>query len=298
MSKINVPLFGILALIGIFGALPVWATEGGGSSYAHGTENSFVGFMPSPGFHALIYASHDHLTQLRDNSGDLIDIPFDVKASVMAPRAVWVTDSKVFNGQFALHSVLPLVAIDSKIAGQSEKHQGLGDIVIGTGLGYHPSDKLHYAFGLDFTLPTGRYKQENLVNLGRNYWNIQPAFALSYIQESGLNADLKLMYGFNMKNHDTDYLSGQELHMDYSIGYALNNGWTVGLGGYLYQQTTDDKYHGATVSDAKGQAIAVGPSISYHNKKGFLMSLKWQNDYGVRNRADGNALKVKLAIPF
>ena len=298
MSKNNVCLLGVTALINLLGIMPVWATEGGGSTYAHGTENAFVGFMPSPGFYGLVYASHDHLSKLRDDKGDEIELPFDVKANVIAPRAVWVTDTKLLNGQLAWHAVLPLVSLDSHIAGYSEKHQGLGDLVIGSGLGYHPSEKVHYAFGLDITAPTGTYKQDNLVNLGRNYWNIQPAFALSYIQASGLNADLKLMYGINFKNSDTNYRSGQELHMDYALGYALNNGWTAGIGGYLYQQTTDDKQDSTVRSNSKGRAFAVGPSISYHNNSGFLVSVKWQQDYGVRNRAEGNAVKIKLAIPF
>lgn len=275
-----------------------WATEGGGSNYSHGTENSFVGYMPAPGGYAMLYGSHERLDSLRDQQGDRIDLPFKVTADVLAPRAVWVTDQQLFGGQLAWHAVLPLVTVDAKIADQSQRDSGIGDIVVGTGLGYHYSPSVHYAFGLDVTLPTGAYDKNNLVNVGRNYWSIEPVFAVSYIQSKGLNADMKLMYDFNLKNKDTNYRSGQELHMDYSVGYAFGNGWQFGVGGYVYQQMTDDRVANTTLVRRKGQAMAIGPSISYHNARGFLMTLKLQKDYAVENRAAGNALKLKLSIPF
>lgn len=298
MSKIR---FRLLLWMMLSFALTVnlaWATEGGGSNYSHGTENSFVGFMPAPGGYAMLYGSHERLESLRDQHGDRIDLPFKVTADVLAPRAVWVTNEKVFGGQLAWHTVFPLVTVDADIAGQSQRQTGVGDIVVGTGLGYHYSPSLHYAFGLDVTMPTGSYDKNNLVNVGRNYWSIEPVFALSYIQPKGVNADMKLMYDFNLKNKDTNYRSGQELHMDYSLGYAFGNGWQLGVGGYLYQQTTDDQVANNTVADRKGKAMAIGPSMSYHNDKGFLITLKLQKDYAVENRAAGNALKLKMSIPF
>ena len=52
------------------------------------------------------------------------------------------------------------------------------------------------------------------------------------------------MWTFNQRNHATDYRSGQEFIVDYSAGWGFGNGLTVGAGGYVYRQMTDDSRPG------------------------------------------------------
>lgn len=278
--------------------LPAFATEGGGGIYPNGNENFMVGAMPPPGVYALVYAGYDHLTKLRDHSGNVVPVDFDVKVAAVAPRAVWVTDTQLLGGQLAWHVIVPLLSVDVSVAGASQRKSGVGDIVFGPGLGYHASDKLHYVFALDVNAPTGSYDRNDLANLSRHHWNLEPLFALSYFQREGFNGDLKFMYDINFKNKATQYRSGQEFHVDYSLGWGLGNGWVLGAGGYVYQQVTDDELNGATVPDAKGRAMGLGPSLKYDDGKGFLITAKFQKDFSVRSRAEGTALKVKFTIPF
>jgi hypothetical protein len=72
----------------------------------------------------------------------------------------------------------------------------------------------------------------------------------------------------------------------------------VGAGGFVYKQTTDDKLNGAIVANNKGQAFAVGPSIKYDGRKGFFIAAKWWREFGVRNRAEGGGLNIKMSVPF
>ncbi|MDB5981653.1 MAG: hypothetical protein JWQ69_2668 [Pseudomonas sp.] len=168
----------------------------------------------------------------------------------------------------------------------------------GSGIGYRLTDKLHAIVALDVMAPTGEYDRHDLANIGRNYWDIQPVLAFSYIQPAGLNADAKIMYDFNTKNKATDYTSGQEFHVDYCVGWGLGNGWVVGLGGYVYQQTTDDRQYGERIENNKGHALAIGPSIKYRSDKGWFLTAKWEQESDVRNRAEGNTYWLKLAVPF
>jgi hypothetical protein len=273
------------------------ATEGGGSIYPNGNENYLVGAVPPPGTYVLEYASYDHLQRLRDNQGNRVGLPFDVKVAALGTRIVRVTDTQIFGGQLALHAILPLLSVNADIGGNSDSRSGLGDIAFGPGLGYHDGN-LHYAIAVDFNAPTGSYDKNRLANLGRNYWSVQPILAASYLQPSGVNADIKLMYDFNGKNSATQYRSGQEFHLDYALGWGLGNGWVAGVGGYAYQQTTADKRGGVTVADNKGRAMGIGPSVKYDNGKGFFITVKWQQDFNVRNRPEGGGLKVKFSIPF
>jgi Putative MetA-pathway of phenol degradation len=135
-----------------------------------------------------------HADRLKDGQGDSIPLAFDVKAAVVAPRAVWVTGEQVLGGQLAFHVVAPLVSLKVSVAGISQTKSGLGDMVVGPVPGYHYSPKLHSVAALDIGLPTGRYDKNDLANIGRNYWTIRPVYAMTYIEPTGFNGDFVAVY--------------------------------------------------------------------------------------------------------
>lgn len=290
--------FACPGMLAIGFANSVQATEGGGSSYPMGAENYMSGAMPPPGFYGVVFSNHYDADSLRGNSGEKLPVNFRVEASSIDPRFIWVTDQQVLGGALGFHTIIPLVDLKVELNSQSQRKRGLGDVIFGTALGYHLSEKFHALVALDIITPAGEYDRNDLANIGRNYWGIQPIVALSYIDPAGLNADAKIMYDFNLKNNATDYTSGQELHVDYALGWGLGNGWVVGVGGYIYQQTTDDRQYGERIENNKGHAFAIGPSIKYTSNKGWFLTAKWQQESDVRNRAEGNAYWLKLAIPF
>ncbi|MDD2055017.1 transporter [Pseudomonas putida] len=274
------------------------ATEGGGSTYPMGAENYLSGAMPPPGRYAQFYIGHYEADSLRGNDGRKLPVDFRVRANSIAPRFVWVTEQQVLGGNLAFHAIVPLVDLKVEINGHSQRKRGLGDIIFGPALGYHLSEKMHAIVALDLLAPTGEYDRHDQTNIGRNYWGIEPVLALSYIDPAGLNIDAKIMYDFNLRNPDTDYRSGQELHMDYALGWGLNNGWVVGVGGYAYRQTTDDRQYGERIEDNKGRVFSIGPSVKYTSREGWFLTAKWEQETQVRNRAQGDAYWVKLTVPF
>ena len=89
------------------------------------------------------------------------------------------------------------------------------------------------------------------------------------------------MYDFNQRNSDTRTRSpGDPRRLQPGLG--LGGGWVAGVGGYVYQQVTDDK--GPNSAMGKARALGVGPSIRYASQGGWLFTLKWQKDFEVRNR--------------
>lgn len=286
-----------LALIACTGA--AFATEGGGSTYPSGVENYLVGAVPPPGFYVLGFGNVYSANQLKDNNGDDIPIPgFKVRAVAAVTRLVWSTPHPMLGGNLVMHSILPLVDLDVAAAGASQHKTGLGDITVGAGIAYHHSPQLHTAIGVDLVLPTGGYNKADLANIGRNYVSIQPLYALSYIDPTGFNGDFKLTFNLNQKNEATQYQSGDEVFLDYSAGYGLGNGWTVGVGGFLRQQFSDDKLNGATVANSRASAFGIGPSIKYDNGKGWFITAKLQAESSAKNTTQGTALWIKTLIPF
>jgi len=276
------------------------ATEGGGSVYPVGSENYTCCALPPPGLYGTIYGQSLTADSVKGNDGQVVTPPsFKVTANVIAPRLIWVTPAQLAGGSIGVHTIVPLVNLDVRVApGVSQSKTGLGDIVFGPFIGWHHSENLHSVVAIDIFAPTGGYNKKDIANIGRNYWAAQAIYGVSWIDPRGLNADAKMMYTFNQTNRDTNYKSGQELIVDYSIGWGFNNGLTAGVGGYLYQQITDDKQNGVTIANNKGRAIAIGPSFKYDSGKGWFVTAKYQIDTQVRNRADAKSFWLKLVFPL
>lgn len=292
--------FGILGslIATLFGiSAPASATENGGSTWPLGLENHMVAALPPPGFYGMVFLTDYRANTLKDAGGNDVPVDFKVRADVVAPRLVWVTNQTILGGQLAFHGVMPLVNLQVNVAGQSQTKSGLGDMVFGPVLGFHHSTYLHSVAVLDVTLPTGQYSKGDLANIGRNYWSIRPIYAVTYCDPNGLNADALLLYNYNLKNHATGYKSGQEINIDYSLGWGVGKGLVLGVGGYLYKQITDDELNGNSIGN-RGRAFAVGPNIKYDSGKGWFVSVKWQKEMAVRNRPQGSAFWVKAVFPL
>lgn len=275
----------------------VQATEGNGLGvYPDGLENYLVGALPPPGVHFLTYAGTARYDTLRGASGQSLVPDLSIRVNVLAPRAVWVTQQQVLGGQLAFHAIAPLLDVDFRAGALRASSRGLGDITVGTAVGYHASPSLHYLFGVDVSAPTGQYNANDPSSLGKNYWMVQPLLAVTQVQPAGLNADLKLMLDLNGRNDDTRTRSGRALHADYSAGWGLGNGWVLGVGGHVFQQISEDS--GPASGTGKARAIGFGPSVRYANDKGWLFTLKWQTESHVRNRPEGSQLYVKATLPF
>lgn len=289
-----------LALAGMaLAGVTAHATEGGVSVYPNGTENYMSGALPPPGLYGLMYGNVYRASRLNDHNGDRLAIPgFKVEANVLAGRLVWVTPQKLFGGDLAFHTIVPLVNLKVKVPGTSETRTGIGDVTVGAGIGFDHSPNLHSTAIVDVIAPTGSYDKKRLANIGKNHWATDLAYAVSYVDPKGFNGDIKLGYIINARNKDTDYKSGDEFHFDYAAGWGLGNGWTVGLGGYYYQQVSSDKQGGVSVPNSKSSAFAIGPSIKYDSGEGWFATMKWEKEIEAKNHTQGNSVWVKAVFPL
>lgn len=275
------------------------ATEGGGSIYPVGVTGFSCCALPPPGTYLMVDAQHYRADEVKDNRGHTLPIPgFKVRADAIAPRFIWVTPQPVLGGALAVHAIVPVVSLDVSVPGASQAKTGVGDAVFGPALGWHHSPQLHTVAAIDFFAPTGAYDKDGIANIGRNHWATHLVGGVSYLQGAGFNADAKLMYALNARNKDTGYRDGDEFIVDYAAGWAFGNGWTLGVGGYAYQQTSNDQHAGVAVADNKGRAFAIGPSIRYDGGKGWFLTLKVYKETGVRNRAAGDSLWLRAVFPF
>ena len=287
-------LIGPAALTG-----PALATEGGGGSYPNGAEDFMTGALPPPGTYYKNYLIYYRASRFNDKDGNVLIPDFQLTAAAEALRFIHVTKYKILGASWGVQAFIPLAYQAVTIGGQEDARFSLGDIIIDPIiLGWHFKN-FHVTAGLDIYLPVGTYNQNHQANNGRNYWTFEPALAMTYLSDGGIEVSAQLMSDINTENNDTNYKSGQEFHMDYTIGYHLNKQWAVGVNGYYYYQVTDDEQNGSKVGDDgfKGRVFAIGPVVQY-GYKNMNFTLKWQPEFEARNRPEGNKFYFNFLYIF
>lgn len=258
-----------------------------GDQYPNGAEGFMAGALPPAGNYFLNYAGY-YAGELQDGDGNKIN-GVEVSAVFDALRYVHVTDKTIFGGSLAFGAILPIVKQEIKTPGGTLDDTGTGDITIHAfALGWH-SPTLHTLAGLDLNLATGSD------NITADYNSFEPFWGITYLSEDGFEASTKLMYSIHQKNDHTNYQSGDEFHMDYTI--AKHDGdLAYGIGGYYVKQLEQDSVNGVK-NGKEGQALAFGPQIKYDTKSGSFIG-KWHHETNVEDRFSGDKLWFKYIRAF
>jgi hypothetical protein len=299
MMKIRMKQFGLLIVLLGCTATPTFASENGGLQYGLGSAQFFAGLMPpDPGFYINNQFNYYTSDRLNDGNGHKIDIPdFKVDVTVDTVRILYVSDTELTEGWKTWYQIVLPYILQQKVSGDTET--GLADITLTTGLRWQ--DGAHsIVTGIDYALPTGSYHANEQNNIGTNHWSIQPVFSYHYLnhQDPGWEFAIAPRYIFNSKNSDTDYKSGQQLVVDYSAGYNIEQA-RIGVTGYWLKQVTDDTGAGvenAGITDGnRTDGFAIGPSLAWHFSGGSLLSASYQKEFAVKHKAEGSTIWLNFA---
>jgi hypothetical protein len=132
--------------------------------------------------------------------------------------------------------------------------------------------------------------------LNRPALDIKGAYTFLSLQ-TGTEVSAALGMTINALNTKTDYQSGAELHFEWALNQHFPLGSAAGVGGYFYQQLTNDYGSGDTVGSFKGRVAAVGPLLSYTLKAGAQevnLSARWFHEFAVENRPRGDVIYASL----
>jgi len=301
-------VLGTLCVLVVTCALAGPAFAGGGQHYPNGAEGSFCGAAPPPGWYAVNYFLYYKADAYKDDSGNTVTTgPFaDFEATLWADvvRVLYSSEIELFGGTWLAHVFIPYLNVDYDSLGVDDS--GIGDIIIDPFIIAWHWDEYHAVAGIDIYVPTGDYTRGNPASVGKNFWTIEPAAAVTGMYESGLSWSVKLMYAFNLKNDD--YLNattgtvgelepGQELHLDYAVDYAVGSGIRLGVAGYYYRQITDDEFDGVEIENERGKAFAIGPMVKY-DYQNMCLEARYTWETSVENRPEGNAFWLKFIYGF
>lgn len=290
-----------------------FATEGGGSAYPLGVETNLSGLMRPEGLTTFLFLQHYTSNRVVGNDGR--DNPaitdFNLESNALAIRLTYVWPGVRFLGaNVETRGAQVFVSLNRDIAVQppgapapirsSDQLTSLGDLtVMPIGLGWH-NGSLHQTAAVEAFLPTGDYERNRPLNVGRNYYQVAPFYALTWLPSSGADVSVKLRYAFNTENPDTDYRSGDEFTVEYNAGYNLSPAFQFGVNGYLYRQLSDDRVNNAAANGHgnRGEVDGIGPYVRVALSPTFRVLLKYEGEYNARNKTEGDRVWLQMILPF
>jgi hypothetical protein len=295
------------------------AAEGAKSLYLLGRRGPVAGMIPKAGFYVTDDVYHysggrEGLTPF----GDLVAGDVSANALINVAQLTWVTDEFLEKGRFALGVVLPYgrVEVDASATATlpsgigvglpvSSGETGFGDAALAASLGWRNregDDAFAWNVYSALFIPSGDYELGRLTNIGANHWGLDVGSAFTW-GNFGNGREFSSVIGitFNGENQDTDYQSGTELHLEAAFTQHLPHGFSVGVGGYWYEQLTGDSGAGAILGDFKGRAVSIGPEAGYSFKvadRSVSLSLRWYHEFEVKNRLEGDGVFLTLSLPL
>ncbi len=221
-----------------------------------------------------------------------------------------MTRNKLWDSYYAWALIVPMA--EPEVTGRimalggplnrSQTVTALSEIeVIPVMLGWHNGRSNHKTWFVVYT-PTGEYSTTNFVNSSLNRWAVEFDYGYTFLDpKTGLEFDVAPGYTINFENPETNYLSGQEFHMDYAALKHLPSGAGIGMVGYAFAQTTPDSGSGARLGAFKGRTFALGPLLCYDAKLGSVpvgLTFKYYSEFGVSKRFDGHSYWLNISAAF
>jgi hypothetical protein len=306
-----VRLFATAWLVVALATANAWAAEGGYSNYIPGSYGDFgMALAPTQKWTLRNDIYHyDASTNLSLRSGNL-EVGADLTFLMNFTTLLYKPDVKLFGAQYAAGVFVPLVNLDidanlsvgGMTVNSSDSASGLGDIALVPIALYWTKGNMHMSFAEFIIMPVGDYSISNSINNGLNYWSFDTNFALTYLNpETGRDLSFNLGYIYNTENGDTDYQTGQELHLDVAFNQFFSDTFAIGVHGYYLKQITGDSGSGALLGDFKAEAAAIGPALLWSTKLGdqdVSFIAKWLHEFNAENRLEGDHIFLSFALDW
>ena len=298
---------GVFAVLLFTSSNGVNAAEGGSSNYFPGSYGDFViATAPEPGWvyqnYNLFYGADVSQAVLQGR----VNIDIEVFSYANMSAGLYTFENKVGSATFAMGAFLPLayVDLDASLVGQagtidvSDSTTGLGDIALLPASFYWNTGNWHFNLYESVITPTGKYDVDEDVNIGLNHWSFDTVFAMTrFNPDTGTDFSMAAGYLINLKNDDTDYDTGNELHVDIMFNKFASDTFAYGLKGYYYKQLSGDSGSGALLGDFEGESYGLGPSLMWIPASGggnFVVSASWLHDLDSTNRLESDYVVVTL----
>jgi hypothetical protein len=293
-----------VALAGLYAAAPISATELWDPHLRGVDEGLAAGAAAPPGVYGVLDNYVASFAKF-DKNGHKTGVKLD--ALIEVPVLLWQTGYKVFGADLSMAIAQPFDYTNLRvpgIAGLSDNaHWGTyNTIIVPVQLSWALPEDFHVAtafsiYADDASSAPGNAAAGGGVGSGNGYWTIEPSLGLSWLHD-GWNLSMNIRYDYNFKNHKTDYTSGKEIAIDYTMAKTIGK-WTVGLGGHAQNQINSDSGAGAIEegcpanNGCKIRNYGIGPLIGYQFG-GLELLAEYNANISTKNQVGGNFVNVRL----
>jgi hypothetical protein len=301
----------IAAFVAVWPTTDAHSAEGGYSNYVPGTYGDFgMALAPTETWtmrNDVYY--YDASVDQSVRAGNL-EIGADLEFLMNFTTLLYKPDIQIFGAQLATGVFVPIVdleigssvSVDGAALSTSADTSGLGDVALIPLALYWNSDNLHASFVELIVTPTGDYSSTDLVNNSLNYWSFDTNFALTYLDpNTGHDLSFDIGYIYNTENDDTDYQTGQELHLDVVLNQFLSESFALGAHGFYLRQITGDSGAGALLGDYQAEAAGAGPALLWTTRVGrqtVSLIAKWLHEFHAEHRLEGDHFFASFAIDW
>jgi hypothetical protein len=278
---------------------PAKATERGLSEYILGLTLPMTGYTPPPGVYFLdtfvLYQAGGNLVSATGSRSVQAATNFVADLAIVG----WFPDFKLFGADPGFAVTVPFgsnratASFTPQLFSRTDEIFSIGDTEFSAILGWHAGEQ-HWNVMLTGFTPTGNFEPNRLSLTGLNRPALDLRGAYTYLGlRTGLEVTGALGLTLNAPNTATNYQSGAELHFEWALNEHFPFGLAAGIGGYFYQQVTNDHGSGDQFGAFRGRVAAVGPLLSYALKAGAQevdFSARWFHDFNVQNRLRGDLI--------
>ncbi len=308
-----------VAIVGVFGLCISTASNADESGISFWLPGSFGSFAAVPGAPGFSMAATYYHTDVRSGSNVAtavtlprntlsinIDASIKAKADIAILSPTYTFATPVFGGQlaFTLFGVFgrAQTEIDANITGAlgpigfgasrsiSDSLTGLGDLLPQLALRWNDGAHNFMIYGRG-GIPVGDYEAGRIANVGKGHGAADGGFGYTYLNPAtGYEFSAVTGLTYNLKNNDTDYQNGVNLHIDLAAAKYVTKQMFVGAVGYYYDQLTGDSGSGTKLGDYRSRVAAIGPQLGFTfpvgEMSGFL-NLKGYWEFAAQNRSEG-----------
>ncbi|MCA8095564.1 transporter [Burkholderia anthina] len=293
----------VTALLACSIALSANATENGQTSYPVGVNTVLNGILPAPGDTQYFnYSQYYSASKFAGANGNSAVPGFHVSVVAEVPRVVHTWGATL--GPFSISSsvIVPILYTYLATPGGMGNRTALGDVILEPlMINYVNASHTFFAFfSPSFAVPSGSYSVSRIANTGLNTYAFLPYLSTTWFPNRDWEISTTTLLEINSPNHSTNYHSGALVDFDYVIGYSLNQKVQIGVQGSFLKQFTDDTVNGVTVNGDgfRGQSVAIGPQLRYMWGPASGIVIKYQHEFAVRNRPQGDKLWVQFSFPI
>lgn len=288
------------------------AAEGGSSHYLPGTVgDALIAAVPAPGLavsNTVFMQSGDLGTTLL---GGQVDFNLDLDLVLNLVSAIYTFETPFLGGRYSIGTAIPFGYLDInaelRLPGigtfdDSDSSFDISDVAfIPLQLNWNVG-AFSFKFAEVIIAPTGGYDVNETANLGTNYWSFDTVTAVTWF-DPGKGIEISIAPGIqvNTENDDTNYKTGKEFHVDFTVNQFLSETFSIGLRGYYYRQISGDSGSGATLGDYKSESLGIGPGFLWIPEFGggnLTILAKWMHDVTADNRFESDYGTFTIAYKF